>query len=105
MTLLADTHWIVDQAKTLGFDLCGVVRAEKFAELEQMSEWLARGYAGEMKDLMDPRRSDPQTAMPDIHSHIVRQDKRNDARTLPTQPAWAIERRTPRPGGYRCRWA
>src|SRR5207247_8343249 len=38
MTLLADTHWIVDQAKTLGFDLCGVVRAEKFPELEQMSE-------------------------------------------------------------------
>ena len=71
MTLLADTHWIVDQAKTLGFDLCGVVRAEKFPELEQMSEWLARGYAGEMKYLMDPRRSDPQTAMPGIQSAIV----------------------------------
>src|SRR5437660_7760903 len=71
MMLLADTLWIVDQAKTLGFDLCGVVRAEKFPELEQMPEWLARGYAGEMKYLADPRRSDPQKAMPGIRSVIV----------------------------------
>src|SRR5437773_3898845 len=87
MTLLADTHWIVDQAKTLGFDLCGVVRAEKFPELEQMSEWLARGYAGEMKYLMDPRRSDPQTAMPGIQSAIVGLLNYNTARPLSTDPA------------------
>jgi len=41
----ADTLWIVDQAKSLGFDLCGVVRAEQFPELKRMPEWLARGYA------------------------------------------------------------
>src|SRR5437879_4223378 len=53
MMPLADTLWIVDRAKSLGFDLCGVVRAEKFPELNQMPEWLARGYAGEMKYLVD----------------------------------------------------
>ena len=67
----ADTVWIVQQAKSLGFDLCGVVRAEKSPELEKTSEWLARGYAGEMKYLADPRRADPKTAMPGIRSAIV----------------------------------
>jgi len=67
----ADTQWIAGQAKSLGFDLCGVVRAEKFPELEKTSEWLARGYAGEMKYLTDPRRSDPQTIMPGLRSAIV----------------------------------
>jgi epoxyqueuosine reductase len=67
----ADIASIMDQAKSLGFDLCGVVRAEKFPELAHTSEWLARGYAGEMKYLADPRRSDPQRAMPGIRSVIV----------------------------------
>jgi epoxyqueuosine reductase len=91
MMLLADTLWIVDQAKTLGFDLCGVVRAEKFPELEQMSEWLARGYAGEMKYLADPRRSDPQKAMPGIRSAIVCLLNYNTARPLSTDPALPID--------------
>jgi len=103
MTLLADTHWIVDQAKTLGFDLCGVVRAEKFPELEQMSEWLARGYAGEMKYLMDPRRSDPQTAMPGIQSAIVGLLNYNTARPLSTDPALPIDYR--KPSGWISRYA
>jgi epoxyqueuosine reductase len=67
----ADTPWVVDRAKSLGFDLCGVVRAEKFPELAHTPEWLARGYAGEMNYLADPRRSDPQRAMPGIQSVIV----------------------------------
>ncbi len=71
MKQFADTVWIVDQAKSLGFDLCGVVRAEKFPELAQTPEWLARGYAGEMKYLADPRRVDPRMAMPGIQSVIV----------------------------------
>jgi len=68
---LADTVWIVDQAKSLGFDLCGVVRAAKFPEIQQSSEWLARGYAGEMKYLADPRRSDLQAVLPGVRSVIV----------------------------------
>jgi len=66
----SDTAWIVERAKASGFDLCGIVRAEKFPELD-LREWLARGYAGEMKYLMDSRRSDPQRVMPDLRTVIV----------------------------------
>jgi len=68
---MANTSWIVGQAKAAGFDLCGVVRAEAFPELAKTSEWLARGYAGEMQYLHDPRREDPRAAMPGIRSVIV----------------------------------
>jgi epoxyqueuosine reductase len=71
MNSASDTSWIVDRAIALGFDLCGVVRAEKFPELELAKEWLARGYAGEMKYLADERRSNPQSVMPGIRSVIV----------------------------------
>jgi epoxyqueuosine reductase len=71
MSPSADTAWIIEQAKAAGFDLCGVVRAEKFAELENTPDWLARGYAGEMKYLADPRREDPRGAMPAVSSVIV----------------------------------
>jgi epoxyqueuosine reductase len=71
MTVPGNTVWIVDRAKSLGFDLCGVVRADKFPELEHTPDWLARGYGGEMKYLSDPRRADPRTAMPGVRSIIV----------------------------------
>ena len=71
MTQSADTAWIVEQAKSIGFNLCGVVRAEKFPELEHTEEWLARGYAGEMKYLHDPRRTDPQKSMSGVRGIIV----------------------------------
>src|SRR6266478_3914100 len=103
MMLLADTHWIVDQAKTLGFDLCGVVRAEQFPELNRMPEWLARGYAGEMKYLADPRRSDPQTAMPGIQSAIVGLLNYNTAQPLSTDPAAPGE--GGKPSGWISRYA
>ena len=67
----SDTAWIVERASALGFDLCGVVRAEKFPELDRGPEWLARGYAGEMKYLADERRSNPQSVMPGLRSVIV----------------------------------
>src|SRR5437588_6342861 len=67
----ADTTWIVEQAKGAGFDLCGIVRAEKFPELENTPDWLARGYAGEMKYLFDSRREDPRAAMPGVRRVIV----------------------------------
>ena len=88
---LADTLWIVEQAKSLGFDLCGVVRAEKFPELERMPEWLARGYAGEMQYLADPRRGDPQTAMPGIRSAIVGLLNYSTELPLSTDPALPID--------------
>jgi epoxyqueuosine reductase len=67
----SNTAWISEQAAALGFDLCGVVRAEKFPELEFMEDWLARGYAGEMKYLSDPRRGAPESVMPGLRSVIV----------------------------------
>jgi epoxyqueuosine reductase len=67
----AVTAWIVDRAKAEGFDLCGVVRAEKFPELAHTPEWLERGYAGEMKYLSDPRRSNPRSVLNGIRSVIV----------------------------------
>ena len=100
---LADTSWIVDEAKSLGFDLCGVVRAEKFPELQRMPEWLARGYGGEMKYLADPRRADPQTAMPGIRSAIVGLLNYNTAQPLSTDPALPGE--DGRPSGWISRYA
>jgi epoxyqueuosine reductase len=67
----SDTVWVESRAKELGFDLCGVVSAGKFPELEHTQEWLARGFAGEMKYLSDPRRRSSQGAFPDIRSVIV----------------------------------
>lgn len=71
MSRSSDHPWIVERAKELGFDLCGVVHAEKFPELARTGEWLERGYAGEMKYLADERRSDPQAVMPQLRSVIV----------------------------------
>jgi epoxyqueuosine reductase len=99
----AETLWIVDQAKSLGFDLCGVVRAEQFPELQRMPEWLARGYAGEMKYLADARRSDPQTAMPGIRSAIVGLLNYNTAQPLSTDPALPIN--DSQPYGWISRYA
>lgn len=65
------TTWISERARQLGFAMAGVVRAEKFPELKKQEEWLARGYAGEMKYLSDVRRRDPQAALPGVRSVIV----------------------------------
>ncbi len=67
----AETAWIADTARELGFDLCGVAAAENFPELAKLNEWLDRGYAGEMKYLHDPRRADLQAAMSGVRSAIV----------------------------------
>ena len=66
-----ETRWICDRANALGFALCGVAPAEPFPELERYSEWLERGYAGEMHYLNDARRADPRAPLPGAHSLIV----------------------------------
>ncbi len=71
MKSASDTNWIKERAKALGFDLCGVAMAAKFPELAQTAIWLEKGYAGEMKYLADPRRTDPQLALPGVRSVIV----------------------------------
>ncbi|HWZ99254.1 MAG TPA: tRNA epoxyqueuosine(34) reductase QueG [Candidatus Dormibacteraeota bacterium] len=67
----AKTAWIAETARSLGFDLCGVARADDFPELQKMNDWLERGYAGEMKYLHDPRRANLQAAMSGVKSAIV----------------------------------
>jgi len=66
-----ETRWVAEQAAKLGFDLCGVVRAEKFPELRQFEEWLRRDYGGEMKYLADERRREPVLVMDNLQSVIV----------------------------------
>ncbi|MBI1749031.1 MAG: tRNA epoxyqueuosine(34) reductase QueG [Acidobacteria bacterium] len=54
---------MVAQARALGMDLCGVAPAADFEELTHLEEWLARGYAGEMRYLEDRRRRSPAAAL------------------------------------------
>lgn len=100
----ADTVWIVEQAKGLGFDLCGVVRAEKFPELENTPNWLERGYAGEMKYLLDPRRSDPRAAMPAVRSVIVCLLNYNTEHPLSTDATFVPQDGEPRGWVSRYAW-
>jgi epoxyqueuosine reductase len=68
------THWICQRARASGFDLCGVapVAPEGLSpELGRLPEWLARGYAGEMRYLHDPRRADPRQVLDGARSLIV----------------------------------
>jgi epoxyqueuosine reductase len=44
---------------------------EPFDELSRLTEWLGRGYAGEMKYLHDSRRGDPRLVMEGARSLIV----------------------------------
>jgi len=87
----SDTAWIVARAKAQGFDLCGVVRAERFPELARFAEWLERGYAGEMAYLSDPRRREPQSALADIRSVIVCALNYNTAKPYSTRAGMQAE--------------
>jgi epoxyqueuosine reductase len=101
--------WVVARARALGFDLCGVAPAADFDELAHLPEWLARGYAGEMRYLDDPRRQSPQAALPGARSLIVCALNYNtpfpystDARTANVAPPSCPE---PAAGGRRVRAA
>jgi epoxyqueuosine reductase len=99
----SDTAWIRERALALGFDLCGVVRASKFPDLAQTEEWLARGYAGEMKYLSDARRSNPESAMPGIRSVIVCALNYNTGQPKSTDVA--VEPDSAEPHGWISRYA
>ena len=64
---------IKDQARELGFDLCGIAPAEAFPELEFLPEWIARGYAGEMEYMEKSAhtRADIRRFLPTARSVIV----------------------------------
>ena len=67
----AQTEFVLEQARAVGFDLCGVARVEDFAELGLLPEWLERGYAGEMTYLHDQRRRLPGRVLEGARSIIV----------------------------------
>ena len=83
MTPVDKTQWICERAGEAGFDLRGVVaigdsssdpnfpRGTSLEELAKLPEWLAHGYAGEMKYLNDPRREDPTQILDGARSLIV----------------------------------
>jgi epoxyqueuosine reductase len=100
---ISDTIWITEHAKALGFDLCGVAAATRFPEMAQTEAWLAKGYAGEMKYLADPRRGDPQSVLHGVRSVIVcalNYDTPHPKSTeLPTEP------HTGEPHGWISRYA
>ena len=103
MTKQLDREWIAERARMLGFELCGVVGAEKFPELLHFDEWLARGFHGEMKYLEDPRRQDPSKVMEALRSVIVCGLNYN------TKHAYSVEaagvRRDGEPRGWVSRYA
>jgi epoxyqueuosine reductase len=87
MDLAARTRWVREQARELGFDLCGVAPADAFAELTNYSDWLERGYAGEMDYLRDARRADPRQVLDGARSLIVVALNYNSAYPYSTEQA------------------
>ena len=71
MTPSQRTAWICERAREVGFDLCGVADPEALAELANLPEWLARGYAGEMNYMQDLRRTDPRLVLEGLRNVIV----------------------------------
>jgi epoxyqueuosine reductase len=67
------THALKLQARTLGFDACGIAPAADHPELRFFDDWLARGYAGEMAYLhrTADRRADVRRVMPSARTVIV----------------------------------
>ena len=85
----ADRGWIIEHAKEVGFDLCGIVCAQDFPDLTLYSQWLDRGYAGQMKYLEDPRRYDPRLAMATLRSVVVCALNYNTSHPYSTESAGA----------------
>jgi epoxyqueuosine reductase len=103
--MVSDSAWIAERAKALGLDLCGVVRAEKFAELEQFGEWLERGYAGEMRYLDDPRRLDLSRVMTGVRTVIVCALNYNTDHPYSTEAAGLATGNVDGPRGWISRYA
>jgi len=64
---------IKQQAREIGFDVCGIAPAADFPELKFFREWIDRGYAGEMEYLRRSadRRADVRDVVAGARSVIV----------------------------------
>jgi epoxyqueuosine reductase len=103
MDLAARTRWICEQARGVGFELCGVALAEAFPELGRVSTWLERGHAGEMNYLRDERRVDPRLALDGARSVIVVALNYNAPQAYSTEQAALQDDSSPR--GWISRYA
>lgn len=103
MTPSERTRWICERAHAVGFDLCGVAHPASLEELSHLEEWLARGYAGEMNYLHDPRRADPRRVLGGARSLIVVALNYNTQQPYFTERAAAASSDTPR--GWISRYA
>jgi epoxyqueuosine reductase len=67
------TVQLKERAHALGFDLCGVARAETVDELARLPEWLARGFGGRMTYLNRSARvrADVRRWLPSARSVVV----------------------------------
>jgi epoxyqueuosine reductase len=77
------------RAQELGFDLCGIAPAASHPELRFFSEWLSRGYAGEMGYLArsSDERADVRAVLPSARTVIVTATIYNTDRPYSTQCA------------------
>jgi epoxyqueuosine reductase len=98
MTSALTSSAIKQHARNLGFDACGIAPAAAHPELRFFSEWLARGYAGEMAYLhrTADRRADVRHVLPSAQTVIVTATVYNtdrpystDARTPPARTSLA----------------
>jgi epoxyqueuosine reductase len=82
-----DASALKNQARTLGFDVCGIAPAADHPELRFLDEWLARGYAGEMSYLHRTagKRGDVRRVMPSARTVIVTGTLYNTARPYSTE--------------------
>lgn len=73
LQLFQRTQQVKDEAERLGFDDCGISRAEKlFDDEKRLKEWLEKGYHGEMKYMENhfQKRIDPAQLVPGTISVI-----------------------------------
>jgi epoxyqueuosine reductase len=80
---------VKQKAVDLGFDLCGIAPAANHPELKFFSEWLARGYAGEMGYLARSadQRADVRAVVPSARTVIVTATVYNTDRPYSTECA------------------
>src|SRR5208282_4648883 len=61
---------IKQRALEVGFDLAGIAPPSALKDLEFLSQWVEKGFAGEMRYLADPRREDSRRVLPSVKSVI-----------------------------------
>ena len=72
MHLMLTSDEIKAQAAQVGFDLCGIARADRHPRLARLAEWIAQGRHGEMSYLAESadERADVRQAMTSARSVI-----------------------------------